>query len=137
VLIVESSNSAPNFILRKFNIRFSWVENNRNIYGFRSRLTTFHPKRNIRPKWGRGSKNYRYAVTIAKLNHAENGVRLGRKTTLSDGQLEEMRQKRLDGVKIKDLMDEYGLSKASIYRLLGDSWAEIGRLKFSANRHGT
>jgi len=56
-------------------------------------------------------------IALAK----ENGVRLGRKATLSDGQIEEMRQKRLAGVKIKDLMEEYGLSKASIYRLLGDS----------------
>lgn len=55
-------------------------------------------------------------IALAK----ENGVRLGRKATLSGGQVEEMRRKRLDGVKIKGLMEEYGLSKASIYRLLTD-----------------
>ena len=29
-----------------------------------------------------------------------------------------MRQKREDGAMIKDLMKEYGLSKASVYRLM-------------------
>ncbi|MEO1899856.1 MAG: hypothetical protein ABGX68_08720 [Methylococcales bacterium] len=33
-------------------------------------------------------------------------------------QLTAMRQKREDGVLIRELMDEYGLSKASVYRLL-------------------
>ena len=33
-------------------------------------------------------------------------------------QVEEMREKRKAGVLIKDLMKEYGLSKASVYRLM-------------------
>jgi DNA invertase Pin-like site-specific DNA recombinase len=60
-------------------------------------------------------------IALAK----EKGVRLGRKSTLSDGQLEELRQNRAEGVKIKDLMAQYGLSKASVYRLLGPSGAGI------------
>ena len=48
----------------------------------------------------------------------ENGVQFGRKAKLSDDEVQEMRQKRADGVLIKDLMLGYGLSKASVYRLL-------------------
>ena len=46
------------------------------------------------------------------------GVQFGRKAKLTDEQVAEMRQKRADGVLIKDLMAEYDLSKASVYRLL-------------------
>ncbi len=60
-------------------------------------------------------------IALAK----EKGIRLGRKATLSAGQLEELRRKRAEGVKIKDLMARYGLSKASVYRLLGPSEVEI------------
>ena len=48
----------------------------------------------------------------------ENGVHFGRKAKLTDDQIEEMQSKRADGVLIKELMSEYKLSKASIYRLL-------------------
>jgi DNA invertase Pin-like site-specific DNA recombinase len=46
------------------------------------------------------------------------GVKFGAKKKLTDDQVEEMRQKRKDGAMIKDLMKEYGLSKASVYRLM-------------------
>ncbi len=46
------------------------------------------------------------------------GVKFGAKPKLTDGEVEEMRKKRSKGVLIKNLMKEYGLSKASIYRLL-------------------
>lgn len=49
-----------------------------------------------------------------------NGVKFGAKAKLSNEQLSEMKQKRADGVLIKDIMLEYGLSKASVYRLLAD-----------------
>ena len=48
----------------------------------------------------------------------ENGVKFGRQALLSDAQVAEMRTKRDSGVLIKNLMSEYGLSKASVYRLL-------------------
>lgn len=48
----------------------------------------------------------------------ENGVQFGRKAKLTDDQVAEMHQKRKDGVLIKDLMQEFSLSKASVYRLL-------------------
>ena len=48
----------------------------------------------------------------------ENGIPFGRKAKLTDKQIEEMRQKRSNGILIKDLMATYGLSKASVYRLL-------------------
>lgn len=46
------------------------------------------------------------------------GVRFGRKNTLTPEQLQKMREKREAGVLIRDLMVEFSLSKASIYRLL-------------------
>lgn len=46
------------------------------------------------------------------------GVKFGAKSKLTDEQVIEMRQKRSDGILIKDLMAEYKLSKASVYRLL-------------------
>jgi DNA invertase Pin-like site-specific DNA recombinase len=55
------------------------------------------------------------------LKARENGVEFGRKAKLTDIQVLEMRKKRQDGVLIKDLMLEYGLSKASVYRLLKDT----------------
>jgi DNA invertase Pin-like site-specific DNA recombinase len=51
----------------------------------------------------------------------EKGVEFGRKAKLSPAQIDEMKTKRAAGVLIKDLMKEYGLSKASVYRLLGES----------------
>lgn len=61
----------------------------------------------------------RQADGIAKAK--EQGIHLGRKAKLSQEQLEELRQRRAKGVLIKDLMRDYGLSKASVYRLLGES----------------
>ena len=46
------------------------------------------------------------------------GVRFGAPKKLETNQVEEMREKRKSGVLIKDLMKEYGLSKASVYRLM-------------------
>ena len=46
------------------------------------------------------------------------GVRFGAPKKLQTNQVEEMREKRKVGVLIKDLMTEYGLSKASVYRLM-------------------
>jgi len=48
----------------------------------------------------------------------DNGVRFGAKSKLSDEQVAELKQKRSAGFLIKDLMHEYNLSKATIYRLL-------------------
>lgn len=48
------------------------------------------------------------------------GVKFGAKSKLTEQQVNQMRLKRAKGVKIKDLMSHYELSKASIYRLLAD-----------------
>ena len=48
----------------------------------------------------------------------ENGVKFGRQAVLTNAQVAEMRLKRESGILIKNLMSEYGLSKASVYRLL-------------------
>lgn len=46
------------------------------------------------------------------------GVKFGAKAKLSDEEVEQLKADRESGVLIKDLMKKYGLSKASIYRLL-------------------
>jgi len=51
----------------------------------------------------------------------ERGVQMGRKAKLSDQQVEELRQQRKAGKLIKELMQEYGLSKATVYRLLSEA----------------
>lgn len=48
----------------------------------------------------------------------ENGIRFGAKPKLTDAQIEDMRVKRKSGVLIRELMQEFKLSKASVYRLL-------------------
>lgn len=53
-----------------------------------------------------------------RLAAVSRGVRFGAPKKLADDQVVEMRQKRENGVLIKDLMSEYGLSKASVYRLI-------------------
>lgn len=53
-------------------------------------------------------------IAIAK----EKGVQLGRKPKLDQQAISQLREKRLQGVRIKSLMEEYGLSKATTYRLL-------------------
>ena len=52
-----------------------------------------------------------------------NGVKFGRKKALTETQVQELRQKRIDGLLIKDLMKYYSLSKASVYRALGSAEA--------------
>ena len=46
------------------------------------------------------------------------GVRFGAPKKLQTNQVEEMPEKRKVGVLIKDLMREYRVSKASVYRLM-------------------
>ena len=54
----------------------------------------------------------------ARKTAVARGVRFGAPKKLTGDQVSEMRQKRTDGAMIKDLMKEYGLSKASVYRLI-------------------
>lgn len=51
------------------------------------------------------------------------GVRFGRNRLLTMAQIEELRQRRQQGVLIKTLMHDYRLSKASVYRYLNHSCA--------------
>jgi len=53
-------------------------------------------------------------IALAK----RKGVQFGRKKALTDAQVIELRQKRHVGVKIIDLMHQYDLSKATVYRAL-------------------
>lgn len=49
------------------------------------------------------------------------GVTFGPKAKLSDDQVLELKSKREQGVLIKDLQEEFGLSKATVYRILKSS----------------
>jgi DNA invertase Pin-like site-specific DNA recombinase len=48
----------------------------------------------------------------------ERDVAFGRQRSLSAQEVDALREKRSGGALIKDLMREYGLSKATIYRYL-------------------
>lgn len=48
----------------------------------------------------------------------ENGVLFGRKKKLKQKQIRDLRKRRWQGELIKDLMKDYNLSKASVYRYL-------------------
>ena len=50
----------------------------------------------------------------------ERGVKFGAKPKFTENQIVEMKQKRSQGVLIKDLMSEYKLSKALVYSLMSD-----------------
>ena len=54
----------------------------------------------------------------------ERGVKLGRKKQLTAKQIGELRDRRSQGVLIKTLMQDYNLSKASVYRYLDDTYAD-------------
>ncbi len=48
----------------------------------------------------------------------EKGIRFGRKAKLTPEQITEMREKRKQGVLIKTLMKDYGVSRATVYLYL-------------------
>jgi len=50
----------------------------------------------------------------------ELGIKFGAKAKLTPAQVEELKLRRSEGVKIKDLMSEYNISKATTYRLLSN-----------------
>lgn len=54
-------------------------------------------------------------IALAK----SRGVALGRRSSLNDNQIQALRAKRREGVLVKDLMAEFSISKASVYRYLG------------------
>ena len=60
----------------------------------------------------------RQVAGIAKAQ--ANGVKFGRKAKISSLQIIKLRDKRENGALIKELMLEFGLSKASVYRYLSD-----------------
>jgi DNA invertase Pin-like site-specific DNA recombinase len=48
------------------------------------------------------------------------GIKFGRKQALNAEQINELQRKRADGVKIIELMTEFNVSKASVYRALSN-----------------
>jgi DNA invertase Pin-like site-specific DNA recombinase len=53
-------------------------------------------------------------IALAK----KRGVQLGRRKSLTQKQVAELRQRRHEGIKIVELMKDFGISKASVYRAL-------------------
>ena len=53
----------------------------------------------------------------------DRGVQFGKRPALTNEQIAELREKRAQGKLIKDLMAEYSLSKATIYRYLTENAA--------------
>ena len=53
----------------------------------------------------------------------DRGVQFGKRPALTNEQIAELREKRAGGTLIKDLMAEYSLSKATIYRYLTENAA--------------
>lgn len=56
-------------------------------------------------------------IALAK----RKGVQFGRKRALTNEQIQRLRELRAEGKLITDLMNEYQVSKASVYRALGSS----------------
>ncbi len=50
----------------------------------------------------------------------QRGVAFGRQKKLSDNDIQQLKEKRGRGTLIKDLMKDYDLSKASIYRYFNE-----------------
>ena len=53
----------------------------------------------------------------------ERGVKFGQKKKLNQPQIAELQERRHQGVLIKTLMKDYGISKASVYRYLNETIA--------------
>ena len=51
----------------------------------------------------------------------DRGVQFGKRPALTNEQIEDLREKRESGTLIKNLMAEYSLSKATIYRYLSEN----------------
>jgi DNA invertase Pin-like site-specific DNA recombinase len=64
------------------------------------------------------------------------GVHFGRKKTLTPTQVTELRHRRAHGDLIKTLMQDYGLSKASVYRYLGAHDASLESTAHPSGRRG-
>jgi DNA invertase Pin-like site-specific DNA recombinase len=64
------------------------------------------------------------------------GVHFGRKKTLTPAQVTELRHRRAHGDLINTLMQNYGLSKASVYRYLGAHDASLESTVHPSGRRG-
>jgi DNA invertase Pin-like site-specific DNA recombinase len=60
-------------------------------------------------------ENQREGIQMAK----QKGTQLGRKKSCTEEQVEEIKKLRSEGKAIKELMKQYKISKASVYRILG------------------
>jgi DNA invertase Pin-like site-specific DNA recombinase len=55
---------------------------------------------------------------IAKAKERGAYEKVGRKSSLSDEQVADMRKLKAQGVKVKDLMVQFGISRTSVYSYL-------------------
>ena len=56
-------------------------------------------------------------IALAK----RKGIRFGRKQSLSSEQINEIRSRRKSGVPVADLVLQFGVSRASVYRVLSST----------------
>jgi predicted DNA-binding transcriptional regulator AlpA len=69
-------------------------------------------------------------VSVKSKNHQaerlafarKNGVKFGRKKAFTETQAQELRQKHREGMPIKDLMNQYGMARSTIYRALASKY---------------
>jgi DNA invertase Pin-like site-specific DNA recombinase len=67
----------------------------------------------------------------------ERGVHFGRKKTLTPAQVTELRHRRAHGDLINTLMQDYGLSKASVYRYLSAHDTSLGSTGHPSGRRAS
>lgn len=53
------------------------------------------------------------------------GVHIGGRKRLNEDEAQELKRKRKDGMLIKEIMKEYGMSKVTVYRYLNDFYREV------------
>ena len=90
--------------------------------GFRS--TCWAQSASSKPKF---APNARWTGSIKRAK--DRGVHFGKRPALTTDQVTKFREKREQGVLIRELMADYGLSKATIYRYLAHKDAEVNFLQ--------
>lgn len=77
------------------------------------------------PAWNMCGKEIRFETEIRAERQMdgiqkakERGVKFGKRKKLTRQQIAELQRRRNEGVLIKTLMNDYGISKASVYRYL-------------------
>ena len=94
------------------------MASDRNLL-FLTQMTSFNIRLNMLRAIAQFETEIRAELQMDGINKAkERGVAFGRKRKMTPKQIDELRERRKEGVLIKTLMADYNLSKASVYRYL-------------------